>query len=327
MTERTGGSDVAITETIARADGSHHRLYGTKWFTSATTSEMALTLARPEGNPPGGAGLALFYVETRDANGRMNGIAVNRLKDKLGTRMVPTAELTLDGALATAVAGTRDGIRNITPMLAITRTWNAVAAISGMSRALALATDYARKRVQFGAPLSEKPLHVDTLAGLAAERQAAFRAHLPRDRAPRPRRERGARRRREGAPPPDHAARQAVHRQASGRDRERDARSVRRRGLRRGHRPSVPATRRSSPPDLGRDDQRALARRASRARPRRFDRDDREGGRESDAEPAVPRARSIDRARRRRRMPPAGSRSESSGAAEAPSNRARDASR
>ena len=103
MTERTGGSDVAISETVARKDGSAWRLFGTKWFTSASTSQMALALARPEGNPPGGSGLALFYVETRDEGGRLRDILVNRLKDKLGTRMVPTAELTLDGTPAIAV--------------------------------------------------------------------------------------------------------------------------------------------------------------------------------------------------------------------------------
>ena len=75
MTERTGGSDVGISETVAKADeGGRYRLYGTKWFTSATTSQMTLTLARPEGNPPGGRGLALFYLEMRDADGRLNGI-------------------------------------------------------------------------------------------------------------------------------------------------------------------------------------------------------------------------------------------------------------
>jgi alkylation response protein AidB-like acyl-CoA dehydrogenase len=177
MTERTGGSDVAISETIARPDpigGDVYRLHGTKWFTSATTSEMALTLARPEGNAPGGAGLALFYVEVRNDDGSMNGIAINRLKDKLGTRMVPTAELTLDGARALAVAGTGNGIKNITPMLAITRTWNAVCAVSGMRHGIALARDYATKRVAFGAPLAQKPLHADTLAGVQAEYEAAF---------------------------------------------------------------------------------------------------------------------------------------------------------
>ncbi len=175
MTERTGGSDVAISETVARADEDGHRLYGTKWFTSATTSQMALTLARPDGNAPGGGGLALFYVETRHEDGRLReGILVNRLKDKLGTRMVPTAELTLDGVRATAVSGTKDGIKNITPMLAVTRTWNAVCAVAGMRRAIALARDYSVRRVAFGAKLADKPLHADTLAALEAEYQGAF---------------------------------------------------------------------------------------------------------------------------------------------------------
>ena len=175
MTERTGGSDVGLTETVAVAVGDgRYRLHGTKWFTSATTSQMALTLARPEGNPPGGRGLSLFYVEVFDDAGRREGILVNRLKDKLGTRKVPTAELTLDGALATPVAGLTDGIRNIAPMLNITRTWNAIGALAGMRRGLALARDYARRRVQFGAPLSEKPLHIDTLAGMEAELEGAF---------------------------------------------------------------------------------------------------------------------------------------------------------
>jgi acyl-CoA dehydrogenase len=174
MTERTGGSDVGISETVARPSPEGFRLYGTKWFTSATTSPMALTLARPEGNPEGGRGLALFYLERYAADGSNNGIFVNRLKDKLGTRKVPTAELTLDGALAEPVAGLDSGIRNISPMLTVTRTWNAVCSISAMRRSLALARDYARRRVQFGAALSDKPLHLETLAGLQAEYEAAF---------------------------------------------------------------------------------------------------------------------------------------------------------
>ncbi|GAC1367528.1 MAG: acyl-CoA dehydrogenase family protein [Polyangiales bacterium] len=174
MTERTGGSDVGISETVARHDGEHWRLFGTKWFTSATTSEMALTLARPEGNPPGGIGLALFYLERALPDGTSNGVLVNRLKDKLGTRKVPTAELTLDGARALPVVDTREGVKNIAPMLNVTRTWNAVGAIGGMRRAIALVRDYADRRVAFGAKLSEKPLHLDTLAGMQAELEGAF---------------------------------------------------------------------------------------------------------------------------------------------------------
>ncbi|HKA41476.1 MAG TPA: acyl-CoA dehydrogenase family protein, partial [Burkholderiales bacterium] len=174
MTEAPGGSDVGLTETAARQDGSSWRLYGRKWFTSAVTSQMALALARPEGNPPGGKGLALFYVETRDAHGRPNRILVNRLKDKLGTRKVPTAELTLDGTPAEQVAGTSDGVKQIAPMLNVTRAWNSVSACALMRRGLALAGDFAKKRIAFGAPLAEKPLHLDTLAGLQAEFLGAF---------------------------------------------------------------------------------------------------------------------------------------------------------
>jgi alkylation response protein AidB-like acyl-CoA dehydrogenase len=174
MTERTGGSDVGLSETEARQSPEGWRLWGTKWFTSAVTSQVALTLARPEGNGPGGKGLALFFVPVRDAAGRLNAITVDRLKEKLGTRQVPTAELTLEGTLAEPVAGLTDGVRNMSHMLNLTRTWNAVTSAAMLRRGLALARDYARRRVAFGAPLSEKPLHTDTLAALAAEHEAAF---------------------------------------------------------------------------------------------------------------------------------------------------------
>jgi alkylation response protein AidB-like acyl-CoA dehydrogenase len=173
MTESTGGSDVGLSQTVAEKTSSGYALWGRKWFTSATTSEMALTLARPEGGAPGGRGLALFYLELRDENGRLKNIEVNRLKDKLGTRKVPTAELMLRGTPAVPVMGLDSGVKNITPMLNITRTWNTICSVSAMRRCVALARSYAKKRVAFGAKLSEKPLHLDTLADIAAESEAA----------------------------------------------------------------------------------------------------------------------------------------------------------
>jgi alkylation response protein AidB-like acyl-CoA dehydrogenase len=174
MTEAAGGSDVgqSLTRAIQDADGTW-RLYGKKWFTSAITSQMALTLARPEGNGAGGAGLAMFHVETHDARGRLNGLRVERLKDKLGTRKVPTAELLLDGTVAELVGEARNGTRNIEPMLVVTRTWNAVTSAAFMRRGVALAKSYASQRRAFGATLSDLPLHVDTLAGMEAETRAA----------------------------------------------------------------------------------------------------------------------------------------------------------
>jgi len=176
MTETAGGSDVGRTGTLARRDETGQwRLHGRKWFTSAVVGDMALTLARPEDASAEGTGaLALFYLETRDAGGRWNGIRIDRLKDKLGTRELPTAEIHLDGVPATPVGALDHGVRLIAPMLNVTRTWNAVCALATMRRCLALAFDYARKREVFGRALIEQPLHRATLAGLQAEFEAAF---------------------------------------------------------------------------------------------------------------------------------------------------------
>ena len=175
MTERSGGSDVASTSTIAKCEsGNDYRLYGLKWFTSATTSQVAMTLARIEGAPAGGSGLSVFLVTLRDRDGSLRNIRVERLKDKLGTRALPTAELTLEGTPARLVGGAGDGIRKISTLFNITRVYNAVAAVAGMRRAIALATDYAKRRIAFGKPLIEQPLHVETLTEISLRFRACF---------------------------------------------------------------------------------------------------------------------------------------------------------
>ena len=172
MTERTGGSDVSGTSTVARCEDGAWRLDGTKWFTSATTSQMALTLARAERG--GRSGLALFYLELRDGGGALRSIRIDRLKDKLGTRALPTAELTLDGTPAIMIGEPREGVRRIATMLGITRIYNAACAAAGMRRAFVLAADYARRRHAFGRALSAHPLHVETLAAMRVECDAAL---------------------------------------------------------------------------------------------------------------------------------------------------------
>jgi alkylation response protein AidB-like acyl-CoA dehydrogenase len=174
MTERSGGSDVSGTATVARRDGGAWRLWGTKWFTSAVTSEVALTLARPEGSPEGSAGLSLFLVEQRKADGARNGIRILRLKDKLGTRALPTAELALEGCLAEPVGDLGRGVKKITPLLNVTRLHNAISACGMMARLLQLLRDYARRRVAFGSPLARKALHRETVATLQVEYEAAL---------------------------------------------------------------------------------------------------------------------------------------------------------
>lgn len=175
MTETPGGSDVGRTETIARQDANGQwRLHGRKWFSSAVVGEAALALARPEGAGPGTSALALFYVETKDADGAWQGITIDRLKKKLGTHELPTAEVHLDGLPATPVGGLEHGVRQVAPMLNVTRTWNAVCAVASMARAIALARDYATRRSAFGMRLIDQPLHARTLADMQATFEGAF---------------------------------------------------------------------------------------------------------------------------------------------------------
>ncbi|KAM4616159.1 acyl-CoA dehydrogenase family member 11 [Polymixia lowei] len=181
MTERRGGSDVASgTETVAvpQRDGSY-KLHGFKWFTSATDADMTLTLARVQDSAgatkQGSRGLSLFYAEvSRDQEGRLKGIEVQRLKDKLGTRQMPTAELLLDGLPAHRLAEEGRGVASIANMLTVTRIHNSVSATAAMRRVVHLARDYASRRTTFGKLLKDHPLHMQTLARMEVETRGAF---------------------------------------------------------------------------------------------------------------------------------------------------------
>ena len=107
MTEKKGGSDVSNTETIAVKckNSNKYQLFGYKWFTSATDSNMSLGLAKvlPQGVEPTIENIkklkvSLFYIKMRNNDGELNNMEIIRLKDKLGTRQLPTAELLLKGS-------------------------------------------------------------------------------------------------------------------------------------------------------------------------------------------------------------------------------------
>lgn len=170
MTERTGGSDVSGTSTVAKKEGDIYRLSGVKWFTSATTSQMAMTLARIEGEEK----LSLFYVELRNNDGDLQNIQINRLKDKMGTKALPTAELTLSGTPAVLVGEAGKGVKTIATLFNITRLYNACCAVGYMRRGIALAKDYSTKRVAFGRPILQHGLHADLLSDLQVRFEASF---------------------------------------------------------------------------------------------------------------------------------------------------------
>jgi alkylation response protein AidB-like acyl-CoA dehydrogenase len=187
MTESQGGSDVGRSTTAAlpAADGSW-RLQGEKWFCSAIDSALAVALARPYGTGTGSRSLAPFLVPryaadsplsgvTTPADGPAPGLRLHRLKDKLGTRAVPTAEVGLRDAYALPV-GDPDGgglVRMMT-LVQVTRLHNAAAAAAGMRRGLDYACAYAGERRVAGGRLRDNPLHRATLGALAVDAQAAF---------------------------------------------------------------------------------------------------------------------------------------------------------
>ncbi|CAG0884010.1 unnamed protein product [Cyprideis torosa] len=169
MTERRGGSDVASgTETLAKSDGNgNYKLYGFKWFSSAIDADMSLTLARvvdAKGQVIDGTrGLSMFYLPIRREDGSLNGIQVVQLKNKMGTKQLPTAELLLDGTSAEIVSEEGRGVAFISRVLNITRLHSAMGSTSGTRRLLQLSRDYSLRREAFGQKIVNYPLHVFTL--------------------------------------------------------------------------------------------------------------------------------------------------------------------
>lgn len=195
MTERTGGSDVSLTETVAEnklsaeqglADAQENiplgpwSISGFKWFSSATDSNMTILLARTQN------GVSAFYAPMRRhhssaitkagrpigaAGTELNGVRIQRLKNKLGTRALPTAELELEDMRGWLIGQEGHGIKEISTVLTLTRVHSAVAAVGYVGRALGVARSYAKVR-QVGAGrgqrvlLAQNPLHMQTLADM-----------------------------------------------------------------------------------------------------------------------------------------------------------------
>ncbi|KAL3457421.1 acyl-CoA dehydrogenase/oxidase C-terminal [Aspergillus heterothallicus] len=213
MTERAGGSDVANTETWAvHSPGSRtgtdddnddddddsvvgegeYLIRGFKFFSSATDANVALMLAKTE---PAGK-LSTFLAPLRVKNNRAqaqsqsqsqyqsqsqtqneettNGIRIHRLKNKLGTKELPTAELVLHDTRAHLVGDLDKGVSTIAPLLNITRTHTFIGSLGAWRRALSIAKGFARARTTVGEPLWLIPMHLRVLGELEGRHRAAM---------------------------------------------------------------------------------------------------------------------------------------------------------
>ncbi|KAJ0414588.1 hypothetical protein BJY00DRAFT_305488 [Aspergillus carlsbadensis] len=208
MTERAGGSDVANTETWAvrspvsgsssrgngKGDGDRavdegeYLIRGFKFFSSATDANVALLLAKTE---PSGK-LSTFLAPLRVSAPTMstpsspssslssrepqitNGIRIHRLKTKLGTKELPTAELILQDTRAHLVGDLNKGVSTIAPLLNITRTHTFIGSLGAWRRALSIAKGFARARTTVGEPLWLIPMHLRVLAEIEGRHRAAI---------------------------------------------------------------------------------------------------------------------------------------------------------
>jgi putative acyl-CoA dehydrogenase len=172
MTERQGGTDVRANTTRAepidgRGPGRAYAITGHKWFLSAPMSDAFLVLAQAEG------GLSCFLLPRLTTDGALNGLRLQRLKDKLGNRSNASAEVEFDRAEGLLVGEEGRGIPTIIDMVTLTRLDCAVSSAGLMRQAFARAIHHARHRSVFQRRLIDQPLMAQVLADMALDVEAA----------------------------------------------------------------------------------------------------------------------------------------------------------
>ncbi|MBV8180948.1 MAG: acyl-CoA dehydrogenase family protein [Mycobacterium sp.] len=182
LTERTGGSDLGALETTATRHGDAWLLNGFKWFASNCDGQVFVVLAKPEGAPDSGRGVANFLVLRTRRDGSPNGIRIRRLKDKLGTRSVASGEVEFVDAEAFLLSGEPSsdggpadgkGLGRMMELTNAARLGIALFALGNARRALVESLCYARQRRAFGDTLLDKPLIRRKLAEMIVDVEAA----------------------------------------------------------------------------------------------------------------------------------------------------------
>jgi len=173
MTEKQGGTDVRANTTRARplagsGAGAAYALDGHKWFCSAPMCDGFLLLAQAP------RGLSCFLMPRWHPDGKLNGIYVQRLKNKLGNRSNASSEIELREAFAWMIGPEGRGVPTIIEMVMMTRFDCIVGSASLMRQAVAQAMHHCAQREVSGRRLAEHALMKNVLADLALESEAAL---------------------------------------------------------------------------------------------------------------------------------------------------------
>lgn len=184
LSEIHGGSDVPANVLEAVKEGDTWRLYGTKFFCSATHADYAVVTAKPKGSED----VALFVMPSwlpgnKDKEIR-NGFTIDRIKWKIGTSELATGELTFNGAVAYPVGPLEKGVANVVGIvLTCSRLTVGLSGAASMTRAAREAKKYAKFRKAFGVTIGDFPMVAGQIEAieLAAKRTTAGAFRLYRD--------------------------------------------------------------------------------------------------------------------------------------------------
>jgi len=170
ISEIQGGSDVAanlveaVYEEEEGPDGISNcwRLYGQKFFCSAMQADYSIVTAKPK-NVPSSTRVAAFAVPAwlpgNKEKEKRNSYTIDRLKQKLGTAELPTAEITYNGAVAYPVGPYEKGLADVVGIvLSLSRLHIAFGMAAGGLRVAREAILYAQYRTAFGVPIASFPL-------------------------------------------------------------------------------------------------------------------------------------------------------------------------
>ncbi|MFW9969985.1 MAG: acyl-CoA dehydrogenase family protein [Candidatus Odinarchaeota archaeon] len=187
VSEIQGGSDVpanlveALYEEDEGIDGYSHvwRLYGQKFFCSAIQADYQIVTAKPKGTESS-TRVAAFVVPAWLPGNKekeiRNSYTIDRLKQKLGTAELPTAEITYDGSVAYPIGPFMMGLADIVGIvLSLSRLHVAFGMASGALRVAREAILYSQFRLAFGIPISSFPMMINQINELDnfAKRTAA----------------------------------------------------------------------------------------------------------------------------------------------------------
>lgn len=165
LSEIQGGSDVPANRVAAVKENGQWKLYGDKFFCSATHADYAVVTARVEGSSDIGAFIVPSWeIPDGKIRKKRNNFTINRLKWKMGTVELPTAEITFDGSLAYPVGPLDRGLANVVGIvLAYSRMTVGLSSAAFMVRGVREAKLYASFREAFGTKLENFPLVSRTL--------------------------------------------------------------------------------------------------------------------------------------------------------------------